>query len=110
MMRKKQMYLYDLLEQLDKVITPYTTKFSDYVKAMEENSDTGNPTWVVVAFKKKFQRDTLKTRRGGFRKNSIQIMYLFEDYEIPEVQEVLETQGFEDIRFYATNRLMTLLK
>ena len=104
------MYLYDLLEQLDKVITPYTTKFSDYVKATEENNDTGNPAWVVVAFKWKFQRDSLKTRRGGFRENRIQIMYIFEDYEIPEVQEVLETQGFEDIRFYATNRLMTLLK
>ena len=104
------MYLYDLLEQLDKVITPYTTKFSDYVKATEENNDTGNPAWVVVAFKRKFQRDSLKTRRGGFRENRIQIMYIFEDYEIAEVQEVLESQGFEDIRFYATNRLMTLLK
>jgi len=104
------MYLYDLLEQLDKVITPYTTKFSDYVKALQENTATGNPAWVVVAFKRKFQRDTLKTRRGGFRKNSIQIMYLFEDYEIAEVQEVLETQGFEDIRIFNINGLMTLLK
>ncbi len=104
------MYLYDLSEQLDKVLTPYTTRFSDHVKTMAENSDAGNPTWVVVAFKRKFQRDTLKTRRGGFRGNGVQIMYIFEDYEIAEVQEVLETQGFEDIRFYDTNRLMTLLK
>lgn len=110
MVRMRYMYLYDLLEQLDKVITPYTTKFSDYVKTRKENADAGNPAWVVVAFKRKFQRDTLKTRRGGFRKNSIQIMYLFEYYEIAEVQEVLENQGFEDIRFYDTNSLMTLLK
>lgn len=121
------MKLYDLLEKLDYIITPYTTEFSERVKYTADvhscfidtytkkrrnhvpDCELGEIKWIAIAFSKPFKRDSLLISNHGFFKNSIRIMYNLEDFDISFAQDVLEKQGFQEIRFIDVSKLMTLL-
>ena len=102
--------LYSACEIIDKVINPYQTYFSDYIKKHLQNSDISDCRWLIIAFKKKYKTPTLLKPRNYMKSSSPQIMQIKRSYEFETALEYIEQQGFEDVRFFSVPDIMTLIR
>ena len=102
--------LYSVCEIIDKMINPYNTFFSDYVKKHLENDDVSDCVWLIIAFKKTYKAPTLLNSRNYMNSSSPQIMQIKMSYEFENALEYIEQQGFEDVRFFSVPEIMTLMR
>ena len=102
--------LYSVCEIIDKMINPYNTYFSDYVKKHLENDDISECRWLIIIFKKKYKAPTLRNPLNFMKSNSPQIMQIKRSYEFETALEYIENQGFEDVRYFFVPEIMTLIK
>lgn len=107
--KRREPMLYSVCEIIDKMINPYNTFFSDYVKKHLENDDVSDCVWLIIAFKKEYKAPTLLNSRNYMRSSSPQIMQIKRSYEFETALEYIEQQGFEDVRFFSVPEIMTLI-
>ena len=107
--RREPIVLYSVCEVIDKMINPYNTCFSDYVKKHLENEDVSDCVWLIIAFKKKYNTPTLHKQRNFMKSNPPEIMQIKTSYEFENALEYIEQQGFEDVRFFSVPEIMTLI-
>lgn len=108
--RRVPTMLYSACEIIDKMINPYNTYFSDYVKRHLDNEDISDCRWLIIAFKKRYKAPTLLNPRNYMKSSSPQIMQIKRSYEFEAALEYIEQQGFEDVRFFSVPEMMTLIK
>ena len=108
--QRREPMLYSTCEIIDKVINPYQTHFSDYVKKHLENDDVSECRWLIIAFKKKYNAPTLHKQRNFMNSNPPQIMQIKYSFEMDNALEYIEQQGFEDVRFFSVPEIMTLMR
>ena len=108
--QRREPMLYSTCEIIDKVINPYQTYFSDYIKKHLQNSDISDCRWLIIAFKKKYNTPTLHKQRNFMKSSSPQIMQIKYSFEMEKALEYIEQQGFEDVRFFSVPDIMTLIR
>lgn len=108
--QRREPMLYSACEIIDKVINPYQTCFSDYIKKHLQNSDISDCRWLIIAFKKRYKAPTLLKPRNYMKSSSPQIMQIKYSFEMEKALEDIEQQGFEDVRFFSVPEIMTLIR
>ena len=108
--RREPIMLYSACEIIDKMINPYNTCFSDYVKRHLDNEDISGCRWLIIAFKKRYKAPTLLNPRNYMNSSSPEIMQIKRSYEFETALGYIEQQGFEDVRFFSVPEIMTLMR